>query len=134
MIANRKRKNEDETQPTKVQRTINELSSAKNCKSASQEAVDDATINFTIFDLQPFSTTEKPAFRNLITVLAPNRTIICRKTAMTRIGDRYQNMRQQLLTLLQKQRFVATTTDCWSAHHRSYIGVAVHWINESTMK
>jgi hypothetical protein len=41
---------------------------------------------------------------------------------------------KKLITLLQKQRFVATTTDCWSAHHRSYIGVTVLWINESTMK
>uniref|UniRef100_UPI003AAFB1AC cocaine esterase-like n=1 Tax=Centroberyx gerrardi TaxID=166262 RepID=UPI003AAFB1AC len=30
--------------------------------------------------------------------------------------------------------YVATTTDCWTAHQRSYIGVTCHWIDEETFE
>jgi len=61
---------------------ITELPVASKCKATSQEAVDDVIVDYVslIGDLQPFSTTEKLAFKNLITRLAPNRTIMCRKT------------------------------------------------------
>jgi hypothetical protein len=117
-----------------IQGTVDGLSFVKKSKVASQDDLDESIMDYIISDLQPFSTTEKPAFRNLIMTLAPNRTIMCRKTVMARIDERYKCMRQKLINLLQKQRFVATTTDCWSAHHRSYIGVTVHWIDESSLK
>ena len=42
-------------------------------------------------------------------------------------------MRQNVATALRPLQFVATTTDCWSAHGRSYIGVTCHWIDSETL-
>ena len=29
---------------------------------------------------------------------------------------------------------VTTTADVWTAHHKSYLGMTVHWINEKSLK
>jgi len=43
-------------------------------------------------------------------------------------------MKEKLISLLKMQDFVATTTDCWSAYGRSYLGVTVHWIDGETFQ
>lgn len=83
--------------------------------------------------MQPFSKTEGLGFRKLIEGLTPKKSIMCRKTVMERINERFQKMRKNLMSTLQQQRFVATTTDCWSAHHKSYIGLTIYWIDQATM-
>ena len=30
--------------------------------------------------------------------------------------------------------YVATTTDCWTARRRSFIGLTAHWIDPTTFK
>ena len=42
-------------------------------------------------------------------------------------------MRANLTAALLQQTFVATTTDCWSARRRSYLGVTVHWIDDVSL-
>lgn len=39
-----------------------------------------------------------------------------------------------LLLHLSKVSYVATTTDCWTAHQQSFIGVTAHWIDEETLE
>uniref|UniRef100_A0A9J7Z8S9 Transposase n=1 Tax=Cyprinus carpio carpio TaxID=630221 RepID=A0A9J7Z8S9_CYPCA len=43
-------------------------------------------------------------------------------------------MKKTLIAELGKAKFVATTTDCWSAHQKSNLGVTCHWINEETLE
>ncbi|KAL7641882.1 UNVERIFIED_CONTAM: hypothetical protein RMT77_007756 [Armadillidium vulgare] len=39
----------------------------------------------------------------------------------------------KIKTDLSQQGFLCTTADVWSTKHRSFMGVTVHWINESTI-
>nr|XP_014269066.2 uncharacterized protein LOC106676613 [Maylandia zebra]XP_024654147.1 uncharacterized protein LOC106676613 [Maylandia zebra] len=43
-------------------------------------------------------------------------------------------MKMTLVAALDKVKFVATTTDCWSAHQKSYLGVTCHWIEEASLE
>jgi len=42
-------------------------------------------------------------------------------------------MKEKLVSLLKDQAYIATTTDCWSAYGRSYLGVTMHWIDAVTL-
>ena len=38
-------------------------------------------------------------------------------------------MKQTLLAALNNVNLVATTTDCWTARRKSYVGLTTHWID-----
>ncbi|XP_018956210.2 uncharacterized protein LOC109086182 [Cyprinus carpio] len=129
----------------KTTATPNKLSSSKQAKlpdvmlaAASkrvpQTTVDKLIINFICESVQPFTVVEQPAFKELITTLQPQAKVISRSTVRTRICDAADDMKKTLIAELGKAKFVATTTDCWSAHQKSYLGVTCHWINEETLE
>lgn len=124
---------DDGQQSQKIQRVLGADSFASACRGPAQDVVDNSIIDYIIQDLQPFSKTEGLGFRKLICGLAPARSVISRKTIMERISTRFQTMRSKLKSTLQQQAYVATTTDCWSAHHKSYLGITIHWIDQDTM-
>jgi hypothetical protein len=43
-------------------------------------------------------------------------------------------VKKNLKETMDKVEYVATTTDCWSAHGRSFIGVTGHWIDPETLE
>ena len=43
-------------------------------------------------------------------------------------------MKTKLKQALSCIDYVATTTDCWTAHHRSFLGVTCHWIDEVSLQ
>jgi len=104
-----------------------------NANMVTQAAVDDAIANFVIGTLQPLRVVEHPDFIALIATLQPNRKVMCRRTLRKRIAEAAKEMKQKLVKTLGDQATVATTTDCWSAYGKSYIGVTVHWIDVGTL-
>ena len=48
-------------------------------------------------------------------------------------ADMVSLMKANIQDTLRPLSFVATTTDCWTAHRGSYIGVAVYWIDPETL-
>jgi hypothetical protein len=117
--------------PNVKQMKLNEVGHVRAGAVISQAALDDLILDYIIEDLQPFSATEKPSFKKLIQRLAPNRTLMSRKTVMDRLSNRADAMKKQLIQTFQNVSYVATTTDCWSAHHRAYLGVTAHWIDNT---
>ena len=43
-------------------------------------------------------------------------------------------MKDNLISVLSQQSYVATTTDGWTSYGRAYIGVTVHWIDSTTLQ
>ena len=43
-------------------------------------------------------------------------------------------MVKKVKELLETVDGVSTTADVWTAHHRSYLGMTVHWIDRDTLK
>ncbi|KAL1276427.1 hypothetical protein QQF64_036050 [Cirrhinus molitorella] len=103
-------------------------------KCVPQTTVDTLVINFICESLQPFGVVEQPAFEELITTLQPQAKVISRSTVRGRISDAADDLKKTIITELAKVKFVATTTDCWSAHQKSFLGVTCHWIEEDSLE
>lgn len=101
--------------------------------SVSQATVDRLVVDFVTEALLPFSVVGLPSFKRLVTGLQPSRTVLCRKTVKARMADMVSALKTRLVETLRSVDCVATTTDCWSARNRSYLGVTAHWIDSVTL-
>ena len=43
-------------------------------------------------------------------------------------------MMKKIKENLEEVEKVSTTADVWTAHHRSYLGMTIHWIDEKSLK
>lgn len=105
-----------------------------NANLVSQHKVDDLVVNFITEGLMPFSVVEMPSFKELVKGLQPNRSVITRPTVMKRVNEKATLVKEQVKTAMAKAQFIATTTDCWSARRRSFVGVTSHWIDDETLE
>ena len=112
---------------------INAGATVTSCQ-VSQAKVDRLILGYLTEGLLPLSTVELPGFKDLIVGLQPNRTVLCRATVKRRFDEMVCAMKVNIRDTLRPLSFVATTTDCWSAHRRSYIGVTVHWIDPESLE
>ena len=108
--------------------------SQANANLVSQKKVDDLVVGFITEGLMPFSLVEMPSFQQLVKGLQPNRTVISRPTVMKRITEKAKTIRSNVKTAMVEVQYVSTTTDCWSARRRSFIGVTAHWIDDVTLE
>lgn len=99
-----------------------------------QAKVDKLVISFICDGLHPFSVVEQPAFNDLIVTLNLQCHVISRPTLRTRIEEAANQMKKNLMSHLSKVSYVGTTTDCWTAHQQSFLGITVHWIDEETLE
>ena len=109
------------------------LSGPGNANLVSQAKVDDLLIGFVTEGLMPFSVVEMPCFQRLVKGLQPNRSVMCRASVTKRINEKASLVKKNVQDAMKKVKHVATTTDCWTAHRRSYIGVTAHWIDDKTL-
>lgn len=58
---------------------------------------------------------------------------MCRATVTKRIDEKANLIKNNVRDAMAKVQQVATTTDCWTARRRSYIGVTAHWIDNETL-
>ena len=93
---------------------------------------------YIVDDMLPLSTVEFSAFRKLINELSPSHMQLPdRKTISSHIEKVYDSMMKKIKATLKEVDKVSTTADVWTAHaahHRSYLGMTVHWINQKTLK
>ena len=120
------------SRPSK-QPKINAGATVTSCQ-ASQAKVDRLILGYLTEGLLPLSTVELSGFKDLIVGLQPNRTVLCRVTVKRRFDEMVCAMKGNIRDTLRHLSFVATTTDCWTAHRRSYIVVTVHWIDPESLE
>ena len=112
----------------------NIISSLTSPQRVTQTALDKLLVNFVCEAGQPFSVVEKPSFKRMIETLQPQCTVMTRKTLCSRIQAAASSMKSIIIKKLSAVNHVATTTDCWSARQRSYLGVTCHWIDQTTLE
>ncbi|XP_034534155.1 uncharacterized protein LOC117808543 [Notolabrus celidotus] len=135
MESNRKRKSSsssDDEPPLKNVKITNSL--AVPPRRVTQATFDKLVLNFVCEANQPFSVVETPSFKNMIETLQPHCTVMTRKTLCCRIQEAAKNMKSIIIKKLSAVSHVATTTDCWSARQRSYLGVTCHWIDHNSLE
>ncbi|KAI4890645.1 hypothetical protein NFI96_032742, partial [Prochilodus magdalenae] len=81
-----------------------------------------------------FSIVEQKAFRDFVLDLVPNSKIMTRITLMSMIDDAAKQMKIKIIEAMKTVDHIATTTDCWSARRRSFIGVTAHWVDPESLK
>ena len=72
---------------------------------------------------------DSPEFVDMIRTLDPATKTMSRRTLGRQILAKHEDLEQHLIKILEDVPWVATTADCWSAHHNSYLGVTLHWID-----
>ena len=82
----------------------------------------------------PLTLVEKPEFQLLVTRLSQGSChSITRKTLVTKIDQMYTTEMEQIKSDLDGVMFVTTTADIWSNKTRSFMGMTVHYIDETTL-
>lgn len=99
----------------------------------SQRSIDKAILKYVVQGLQPFHVVEQQPFRDFVNELQPNAKIISRLTLCS-IIDASMGMKKAVTEAMRGVDHIATTTDCWSARRRSFIGVTGHWIDPNSLK
>ncbi|XP_048097169.1 uncharacterized protein LOC125293344 [Alosa alosa] len=129
LTAPRKRKAKNQDAPS----TLKQLKLGET-KGVSQRNVDHAVLNFVIQSLQPFSVVEQPSFQDLLQDLQPNASLMSRTTLRRKIDEAAIVMKRNIKEAMDKVDFIATTTDCWSARRRGFLGVTAHWVDPNSLE
>ena len=100
----------------------------------SQASVDKVVLNFVVQGLHPPHIVQQQGFNDLVQHLQPNTNVMTRNTVVNKVTTASVEMKRKLTAALGEVQFIATTTDCWTAHRRTFIGVTAHWFNPQTMQ
>uniref|UniRef100_G3PJ87 Transposase n=1 Tax=Gasterosteus aculeatus TaxID=69293 RepID=G3PJ87_GASAC len=103
-------------------------------RRVSQASVDKEVLHFIIQGLHPPNVVEQQGFIDLVQHLQPNINVMSRNTVVNRVERVSLEMKNNLKTAPAELKLIATTTDCWTAYRRGFIGVTAHWIDPQTIK
>lgn len=103
-------------------------------RRVSQASVDKLVLKFIVKGLHPPHIVQQQGFIDLVQHLQPNTNVTTHNTVVNQVTKASVEMRRKLKAALSKIEFIATTTDCWTPHHRGFIGVTAHWFNPQTMQ
>lgn len=102
-------------------------------KRVSQKSVDEAILNFVIQGLHPLSIVQQQGFKTLVHHLQPDVVVMSQGTMKNKVEKATLEMKNNLKAAMREIEFIATTTDCWTAHRQSFLRVTAHWIEPETM-
>ncbi|XP_056606530.1 zinc finger BED domain-containing protein 4 [Triplophysa dalaica] len=97
----------------------------------SQSKLNALIFNFIVEDVQPISILEQAGFQRLIEVLSRGKTVMNRKTFVSRLDATFDKMKEELRAKLDRVQSLCTTADIWSVQDRSYFGITCHWLEDN---
>ena len=102
-------------------------------QAVSQEKVDNLIMNFIVGDMCSLRIVETQESKDLVIGLAPNSTVMTRKTLSRRLNVQHGNVLEKLKNKLALAAYICVTADAWSADGRGYLGVTAHWIDSESL-
>lgn len=78
--------------------------------------------------MRPISLVEDPYFIELIEGLSGVKPM-SRLTLQNHLFDTMMSIKADMIAVFEKQPWVCTTADIWSANNKSYMGVTCHFID-----
>ena len=104
-------------------------------KAVLPAAIRGLVAQFIVNDMLPLSTVESPSFRKLINALSSTFVQLPdRKSLSSYLEKAFESMIKKVKEALDRVDHASTTADVWTAHHRSYLGMTVHWIDQKSLK
>ena len=88
---------------------------------------------YIVENMQPLSTVKSPTFQKLINSICTTQ-LPDRKSFTQHLDKVFDTMVSKVKQTLEAVDTVLTTADVWTAHHRSYLGMNVHWIDSHILK
>uniref|UniRef100_A0A3Q2YRB0 HAT C-terminal dimerisation domain-containing protein n=1 Tax=Hippocampus comes TaxID=109280 RepID=A0A3Q2YRB0_HIPCM len=80
--------------------------------------------------LSPLGLCEHPYTRELFAYLSPEFQLMSRKILARGLDELMHKAKLEVNNLLSKQKWVATTADCWTV---AFLGMTVHWIDRPSL-
>ena len=133
-VEKRKRRNEtdDDCNNGEPKRQCT-LPTVLNRHSIPANKVQSLLAEYVIEDMRPLSTMEFPAFRKLLGSIYQTQ-LPDRRSFTVHLDTVYDPMVSKIKKTLETVDIVLTVVDVCTAHHRSYLGMIVHWIDPHTLK
>uniref|UniRef100_A0AAR2JSL0 HAT C-terminal dimerisation domain-containing protein n=1 Tax=Pygocentrus nattereri TaxID=42514 RepID=A0AAR2JSL0_PYGNA len=133
--------NTEEKHPTRLKRYTQLTSASLKRKSSTEGSLAPPSKQTKLWETQRVSQASVDkvvlkfvGFIDLVQHLRPNTNVMTRNTVVNKVTKASIEMRRKLKAALSEIEFIATTTDCWTAHRRSFIGVTAHWFNPQTLQ
>lgn len=114
------------------QQMLPSMLSGRRCDARRSEEKTQRICLMVVKDILPISVVCGEGFQELLTFIEQNYDIPSRATITRRIKTCFEERKISLKTQLSRTKFVALTTDCWTAlTTESYITVTCHYIDEN---
>lgn len=79
-----------------------------------------------------FNVAQLPSLQSLLETVSGRKIMLpSRRKFMSTLNEKFQQMKSGLKELLAKQSYMCITCDVWSSRGQSYLGVTVHFLNDS---
>lgn len=89
-------------------------------------------VNYIVADAKPLSTVDSEHFMKMVGCLNPRFEMFSRRTLASMVAKEFTAFKSELIALVAKVGTVCLTADAWSSNRRAYLGVTLHWLNDST--
>ena len=101
----------------------------------SKEEVKNVICQYIVDRNEPFTLVRDEDFQKMIHKFQPSAEIPCYETVMKKIGDMYSEMMTQFKdTILSELKYVAMSTDGWTAVNKNYLGYTVTWLDDNLQR